>query len=260
MSDTNRQATPRERPALHVPEQAAGYALTVAVLTVLGPFSTSELPPGTRAAYWALSIGIGWGLILGVILALRRLKIFVDRPPVLRPLAAFALAFGPIVFIAMQVDALFRPDAGRAPIWAMLVNVGTIFAVVTGILMARIRPRLDPPAPVPARNVFLDRLPPHLGTALISLSAQDHYVEVTTAKGRDLIHMRLSDAIAELAEYPGRQIHRSHWISGHAFTGTSRDKGTLLAHLVDGRTLPVSRSHAAEVRRMQPVRPVPGTP
>ncbi|WP_160383771.1 LytTR family DNA-binding domain-containing protein [Pseudooceanicola pacificus] len=257
MSDTNRHAMLRERPTLHLPEQAAGYVLTVAVLTVLGPFSTSLLPPATRAAYWALSIGPGWVLILGLILITRRLKVFEDRPPVLRPLTAFALAFVPIVFIAMQVDALFQPEAGNAPIWAMLLNVGTIFAVVTGIMMARIRPRLAPPAPVPARNAFLDRLPPHLGTALISLTAQDHYVEVTTAKGRDLIHMRLSDAIEELADYPGLQIHRSHWISGHAFTGTSRENGNLVAHLADGRTLPVSRSNAPKVRRMQPVRPVP---
>jgi len=257
VSDADRHDKVRERPALHLPEQVAGYALTVSVLTVLGPFSTFQLPPATRAAYWALSIGGGWALILGLILTARRLKVFEDRPLILRPLTALALGFVPIVFIAMQVDTLFRPDDGKAPIWAMLVNAGTIFALVTGILMARIRPRLTTPAPVPARNAFLDRLPPQLGTALISLTAQDHYVEVTTAKGRDLIHMRLSDAIKELADYPGLQIHRSHWISGHAFTGTSRENGNLVAHTADGRTLPVSRSCASEVRRMQPVRPMP---
>ena len=257
MSDTDRHEKLRERPALHLPEQAAGCALTIAVLTVLGPFSTSELPVASRATYWALSIGCGWALILGLILIARRMSFFADRPPIARPLAALALAFVPIVFIAMQVDNWFRPDTGKAPIWAMLVNVGTVFAVVSSILIARIKPRLIPPAPLPARNAFLDRLPPQLGTALISLTAQDHYVEVTTAKGRDLIHMRLSDAIEELADYPGQQIHRSHWISGHAFMGTSRENGTLMAHLADGRTLPVSRSFAPKVRRMQPVQIIP---
>jgi DNA-binding LytR/AlgR family response regulator len=80
---------------------------------------------------------------------------------------------------------------------------------------------------------------------------------VTTARGRDLIHMRMADALEDLGDYPGQQIHRSHWISGHAFTGTSRDNGRLMAHLVDGRTLPVSRSFAPAVRRMAPVRPEP---
>ena len=224
VSDIDRLGKPRERPVLHLPEQVAGCALTVAVLTVLGPFSTSELPAASRAAYWALSIGPGWMLV---------------------------------VVIAIQTDRLFRPESGDAPIWVMLVNVGTIFVLVTGILFSRIRARLEPPAPLPARNAFLDRLPPQLGTALISLTAQDHYVEVTTAKGRALIHMRLSDAIEELDDYPGHQIHRSHWISGHAFAGTSRENGKLMAHLADGRTLPVSRSFAPQVRRMQPVRPVP---
>lgn len=257
MSDIDRLGKPRQRPVLHLPEQLAGCALTVAVLTVLGPFSTSELPAATRAAYWALSIGPGWMLVVGLALLMRGLRVFEGRAPVLPPLTAFALAFPPIVFIAIQTDRLFRPESGDAPIWVMLVNVGTIFVLVTAILFSRLRARLEPPAPLPARNAFLDRLPPKLGTALISLTAQDHYVEVTTARGRGLIHMRLSDAIEELGDYPGHQIHRSHWISGHAFTGTSRENGKLMAHLADGRTLPVSRSFAPQVRRMQPVRPVP---
>lgn len=59
MTDTNRHRKPRERPALHLPEQAAGFALTVAFLAVLGPFGTSNLAPLTRITYWALSIGAG---------------------------------------------------------------------------------------------------------------------------------------------------------------------------------------------------------
>ncbi|SFR00447.1 LytTR family DNA-binding domain-containing protein [Poseidonocella sedimentorum] len=257
MNDIDPKGKPRERPALHMPEQATGYALTVAFLTVLAPFSTSDLPAPSRAAYWALSIGAGWAQVLGLILLMRRVKFFDQRPAILRPIAAFALAFLPIVFIAGQVDGVFRPEAGGAPIWIMLVNVGAVFVLVSGILLARIRPRLDPPAPPPARNAFLDRLSPQMGTALISLTAQDHYVEVTTGKGQELIHMRLSDAIEELAEYPGLRIHRSHWISSHAFLGTSRANGSLLAHLCDGRALPVSRSYAPEVRRMRPIRPSP---
>lgn len=191
---------------------------------------------------------------------IRRLPFFESRPPLLRPLTAIALAFLPIVAIAIQVDNLFRPQGGAAPVPLMLLNVGAIFALVCGILLARIRPRLTPPGIAPARNAFLDRLPPTLGTALISLTSQDHYVEVTTVKGRELIHMRFSDALEELADYPGQQIHRSHWISAHAFTGITRENGRLIAHLADGRTLPVSRSFAPEVRRMAPVRPMPETP
>lgn len=257
MNDIHRHSQRRERPALHLPEQVAGCCLTIVVLTVLGPFSTIDLPVPARAAYWGLCIGLGWALILGLILGIRRLGLFEGQPPILRPLAAITLAFVPILLIATQVDAVFRPDSDDAPVWIMVVNVGTVFLVVTGLLLARIRPRLEPPEPVPVRNAFLERLSPNLGTALISLTAQDHYVEVTTAKGKELIHMRLSDAIGELDDYPGHQIHRSHWISAHAFIGTSREKGKLVAHLADGRVLPVSRSFAPQVRRMQPVRPMP---
>ncbi|MEZ5714362.1 MAG: LytTR family DNA-binding domain-containing protein [Paracoccaceae bacterium] len=266
VNDTPRHGKPREphegggRPAWHLPEQAAGFALAVGFLTLTGPFETYDMALGPRLVYWLACIAAGWLIIPALIFALRRLPPFSAWPAFRRSLVAIALAAPLIAACVWWIDGALRPGRDGAPLWLMLVNVAAICALIGGILLARIRPRLDPPGPIPARNAFLDRLPPRLGTDLISLTAQDHYVEVVTAKGRELIHMRLADAIGDLADFPGRQIHRSHWISAHAFTGTSRDDGRLMAHLVDGRSLPVSRSFAPQVRRMQPVRPLPQGP
>lgn len=77
---------------------------------------------------------------------------------------------------------------------------------------------------------------------------QDHYVEVTTAKGTDLILMRRADAIGELDALDGVQIHRSHWVVKSAMRGTTRQDGRLMLELIDGRILPVSRTYVATVR------------
>lgn len=233
------------------------YLATVGILIVTGPFETYAMPLGLRTVYWAASIGVGWVVITAFIFAARRVTFAAGWPAFSRVLTAMCMAVPIIAVTSYWIDFALRPNRMGVSVWIFLLNVAVLSALIGGIALARIRPRLISPAALPARNAFLDRLPPKLGTALISLTSQDHYVEVTTAKGHDLIHMRLSDAIDALGAYPGQQIHRSHWISAHAFTGTTRDGDRLMAHLVDGRALPVSRSFAPTVRRMAPVRPLP---
>ncbi len=52
---------------------------------------------------------------------------------------------------------------------------------------------------------------------ILRLSAEDHYTMTVTSRGRELILIRFSDALSELAETEGTQIHRSHWIARAAF-------------------------------------------
>ncbi len=60
---------------------------------------------------------------------------------------------------------------------------------------------------------LLIRLPPHLGQDIIALSAEDHYVRVYTPEGNDLTLYRFSDAVREMPENYGLQVHRSHWVA-----------------------------------------------
>ena len=48
---------------------------------------------------------------------------------------------------------------------------------------------------------------------------EDHYVRVFTDAGESLILLRLSDAMAEVRDVPGLQIHRSHWVAATRWTG-----------------------------------------
>ena len=82
----------------------------------------------------------------------------------------------------------------------------------------------------------------------MSLSAQDHYVEVTTELGAELCLLRLSDAIAQTTPEDGFQIHRSHWIAKSAIVELKTKGSTGHVRLTDGRTLNVSQSRLAEFK------------
>ncbi|MCB1397271.1 MAG: LytTR family transcriptional regulator, partial [Rhodobacteraceae bacterium] len=75
------------------------------------------------------------------------------------------------------------------------------------------------------------------------LSVQDHYVEVVTTRGRELLLMRLSDAIAETEGCAGLQVHRSHWVALDQVQAAHRDGARAVLTLSDGREIPVSRTY-----------------
>ncbi|MCW1932118.1 LytTR family DNA-binding domain-containing protein [Pararhodobacter zhoushanensis] len=92
------------------------------------------------------------------------------------------------------------------------------------------------------------RLPLDKRGALISLSVQDHYVEVVTLRGRELLLMRLSDAIAETGGDVGLQVHRSHWVALDQVRAARREGARGVLTLSDGREIPVSRTYAAAAK------------
>ena len=95
---------------------------------------------------------------------------------------------------------------------------------------------------------MLARLKPENRAPILRLSAEDHYTLTVTSRGRELILIRFSDALSELGDTVGTQIHRSHWIARAAFEALVTREGKLLARLKDGTELPVSRSFAGEVK------------
>ena len=102
-----------------------------------------------------------------------------------------------------------------------------------------------PPAPE-AR--FLDRLPAHLGSDLLALEMEDHYVRVHTALGSELILLRMRDAVGELEGIDGAQVHRSWWVARDAVEDVKRDGRNLRLVLPGGLEAPVSRARIAELK------------
>ncbi len=106
-----------------------------------------------------------------------------------------------------------------------------------------------PPAPpVPAVS-FLDRLPAALGRDVVWLQAQEHYLSVTTSRGRHLLLQSFGPAVAELGRLglDGIQVHRSAWVAwSHVQRLDERARSPAVV-LHDGTRVAVGRRRLAEV-------------
>ena len=101
------------------------------------------------------------------------------------------------------------------------------------------------------RPRLLDRLGKGVDAGEIhSLTAQDHYVEVTTDRGKELCLIRLSDAIAECDGVEGFQVHRSHWVAIAAIKRLDTGGARPSVVLKNGAVLPVSRARVRPLKQL----------
>lgn len=253
MNDSPLQLAKREWHAFS--RSRAAWVSTLAagiLLGVAGPFGTDEvmrlLP---RIAYWS---------VLAVLTYLTGSMI----DAVLRPALARHLPFWgviPIVgaasglVITGQILALNGVLFGFWPgIRGTVILGGNVFVasmVITGaatLILRDVRQQATASSDAREDPRILDRLPLAKRGALLSLTAVDHYVEVTTDRGSELVLMRLADAIRETAPVPGLQIHRSHWVARDHVDDIKRIQGRTEVVLSDGRTLPVSRANVPKLK------------
>jgi len=90
---------------------------------------------------------------------------------------------------------------------------------------------------------FFSRLPDAIGTDLVCLKMEDHYVRVIARGGEALVLMRLRDAIAELDGLPGLRVHRSWWVAADKIVKLSKSGRRVELLMVDGLRIPVSESY-----------------
>lgn len=111
-------------------------------------------------------------------------------------------------------------------------------------------PAPPPPAapPAPAGNPLLDQLPAELGSAIIALEMEDHYVRVHTMLGSALVLMRMRDAVALLGDLEGMQVHRSWWVARGAVEDVLRDGRNVRLKLARGIEAPVARANITALR------------
>ena len=95
---------------------------------------------------------------------------------------------------------------------------------------------------------LLERLPLARRGRLLHLQMRDHYVEIHTDRGSDLVLMRFGDALRELGATEGMQVHRSHWIARAAVSRIVRRAGRTVVVLENGSEVPVSRRYVPALR------------
>lgn len=221
------------------------------VMAQLGPYRTIDAPPLLRTAYWLLAVfGSGLAGILAERAIAKRvrgfwLRIAIASVVITPPVTLYIYALN-----AVMLDLPRRWWLLPQLAWQVLV-VMLLLMTLRGLLWRRVvetRTIVMPPLPEAERDFRL-RLSAKRRTAqLIAVEAEDHYVRVHTDAGSELIAMRFSDALEELAQAYGYRVHRSWWVPAEAIEGVRWTRAGGEVRLAGGLVAPVSRSCAATLK------------
>lgn len=217
----------------------------------LGPYRTADAPDALRTAYWLVAVlGAGLTGILADKALGPRIRGFWAR------IAFISLAITPPVTLfvyglnAVMLDLPRRPWLLPQLAWQVLIVMLLIMTIRALLWRRVVETRTVVMAPLPdAERTFRLRLSAKRRAAkLIALEAEDHYVRVHTDTGSELVPMRFSEAIEELAQAHGYRLHRSWWAAADAIEDVRWNRGTGEARLTGGISAPVSRSYAPALK------------
>ena len=220
----------------------------IIVCFLSGPFGTFEsLPDGFRLIYWG-SIVLTANLLAVWMGELIRARNWVA----LSKIAAVSIVFGMfvaglVILISLSLLQPIQKYPGHIALLSYsFPSAAVIFFLSSLVMRSKFMPGKETDQKRPPLLSRLEKYPD--AEKILSLSAQDHYVEVTTELGAELCLLRLSDAIAQTAPEDGFQIHRSHWIAKSAIVELKTKGSTGHVRLTDGRTLNVSQSRLADFK------------
>ena len=245
-----------------------GFLVTAALLAYLGPFGTwASLAFFDRLLFWVTTVGANW--IIAHIVFYTTIRIFHAQGwPIWSGtvLAAFLAAVPGTgaVWLTVNVFLAYRPsdlsDTVRlfSQVFVLHLIIGSlVFHLVGRALLRRETKRGSEDEPVRSQErvdggsqaapeaALLARLPARSRAQLLHLRMQDHYVEVHTTAGRELLLLRFRDALREVEGVDGLQVHRSHWVARNAVVAVERrGGGGVTLRLANGSRVPVSRSFA----------------
>lgn len=231
------------------------------VLALIGPFGSFEQPLAYRLISWLLFSYIGYAIYSPMGYFVGRLKVALDLPAIGLWLASVLFATIPMTALVWSIGFLPRPvpwptaDQALTSYLYVLVIGGGVTALFYALESREIasgqalpvQPVNPDPAPTGTPR-FVDRLPPAIGSDLIALEMEDHYVRAHTTLGSDLVLMRLRDAMAELDGIEGAQVHRSWWVARHAVEDVKREGRNMRLVLATGLEAPVSRTNVSVLK------------
>lgn len=238
---------------------AAEIGLLVVIgvfLAVTGPYGTALEPTLARYAFW-LAIVVAGGLI----------GIAVDgvvgrwvRKDWLRLVATAAVMTPPIAFLVLVAMIVVLGHDHGFSLVIFLHLLWQVFVISLAVMGLRMLVRRPPERIVETRTIVAPPLPDaearfrsrlsakRRAARLLALEAYDHYVRVHTDAGVELVSVRFSDAVAELAGAHGFRVHRSWWVSASAIKAARWRRGRGELELEHGLTIPVSRTGAPLLR------------
>ena len=218
------------------------------VLAVIGPFGTFDsMSFAYRLPYFLVAGFSTWLLVTGLIRLLLRWDALGSWHAVARAALAGALAAIPGSLVVFALEATLRTTPPlRALLW-LIPNHALLTISISVVIGLFVQQRLRQEADVERARVAALPVPtPVAEPASTELEAL--CLRVHPAVGSDRILRRLRDAIAELGEGAGLQVHRSWWVAHGAVQGTNRDGQRLAVVLRNGLEVPVSKSRREAVK------------
>lgn len=222
------------------------------LMSELGPYRTLDVPPLLRTGYWLVAVicsgsaGILVDRTLGPRIRGFWVRILIVSLAATPPVTLFIYALN-AVMLDLPRRPWLLPQLGWQVLVVLLLVMGLRALAWRRVVETRIV--VEPPLPA-AERAFRLRLSAKRRTArLIAVEAEDHYVRVHTDRGSELVAMRFSEVLAELAQAHGFRLHRSWWASAEAIQAVRWKRGTGEARLAEGIVAPVSRSYGSELKR-----------
>lgn len=246
---------------LRSPRFWATFGAVVLIFWVTGPYGTAErLATAPRLGFWLVQHAAAWSIAVVTIvlvntLLLRRVPSLLGR-----------MAIGTFIAgapVGLATEAISLATFGGTPTLATIAQsiasgllLSALFCGLTFMTMSSKQAEALSPAPLPspesteerAEVLLLRRLKPENRGPVLHMTVADHYTEVTTSRGRELVLLRFSDALEELGATAGLQVHRSHFVADIHVDRLLRSEGRLAILMKDGREIPVSRSRMEAVR------------
>ena len=233
------------------------------LLGFAGPFgSYPAFPTATRYAFW---LGLTASGVVAAVAADALLPVTRARAGAIR-IGAVALASAlPMTFVVAWTMSLVQPGRFYTPqqllalFWGVAaVQLLVVYATTTAAPTAdgTEAPGRAPDLPEPGAeaipaafpSALLRRLPPGIGSDIIALETEDHYLRVHAVGGSALILMRMADAVALLDQQLGAQVHRRWWVAQAAVAGVRTEGQKLSLCLINKTLVPVGRTFSAAAR------------
>lgn len=253
-------APPAGHPARQIVIDLAVMTVIGVLLALIGPLGSFGAPFWLRLVYWLGLAWAGYACYRPIGGLVTRLGASLDLPEWSLWLIACLIATVPMTMVVWLVEALPPPLEVPAPeVWLRTYGYVLVIGAVVTMTFYLIQSKqpaaqADSPGPAPAsapteapapassQPRLFDRLAPVLGTELVALEMEDHYLRVHTALGSDLILLRMRDAVSELDGLDGAQVHRSWWVARGAVERVERDGRNVRLVLAKGLVAPVARN------------------
>ena len=224
------------------------------VLAVIGPMGSFEEPLAYRLVMWVGYAYIGYALYSPIDALSQRLAPRLDLPVWSLRIVACIFASVPMA-VAVWVlprlpDRLWMPGLELAiEHYFYVLLIGSLITLLVTLFQRTSSAPEDQANDRPRGDIrFLDRLPPALGSDLLALEMEDHYVRAHTPLGSELILLRMRDAVAELDGIEGLQVHRSWWVARDAVEDVRRDGRNIRLVLGNGIEAPVARANVKPLK------------